>query len=211
MIVPVILAAGESRRMGYPKALLPLGSGTFLSRILETIDTLKIHPPLIVLGAHAHFIKARIADPSLTVLENPVYALGQFSSMKLAVRNLPSGTEACLIWPVDHPAVSPDLIRRMIKLFRQSSPSLVLPEHGGSYGHPALFGKVLFAEILDAPVEGSPKAIVSRHRENTRVVHGDEAGTVMDIDTPEDYRRLTGESLEAALARSQAAIPPSDG
>jgi len=83
-VVPVVLAAGESRRMGFPKALLPLGAGTFLTRILDTLRESGLLEPIVVLGAHAAHIQPLLAQRSVRILLNPDVSLGQISSIQLA-------------------------------------------------------------------------------------------------------------------------------
>src|SRR5213594_2988507 len=198
-VVPVVLAAGESRRMGFPKALLPLGSGTFLTRILDTLQQSALPEPIVVLGAHAAHIQRLLAQRSVHILLNPDVSLGQISSIKLAFENLPAECGGCLIWPVDHPLISRELVTDLINLFLESKAPLVLPSHKGRRGHPAIVGRTLFQEVLEAQEEGGMKVVVQRHQDAIALLPTDEAATVLDVDTPDDYRNLTGEPLEAAL------------
>ncbi len=201
-IVPVVLAAGESRRMGFPKALLPLGQGTFLTHILDTLRNLDLAEPIVVLGAHASHIQPDLLQRSVRVVQNQDFSLGQISSIKLAVGSLPPGSPGCLIWPVDHPTISGKLVSGLIRLFLESASPLVLPSYEGRRGHPAVVGRSLFQEVLEASLEEGMKAVVTRHAEDIALLPIDEAATVLDVDTPADYLNLTGETLEAALARA---------
>jgi molybdenum cofactor cytidylyltransferase len=200
-IVPVILAAGDSSRMGYPKALLPLGTGTFLTRILETLCALGLPEPRVVLGIHEAAIRPLLGAYRVRIILNPEPAGGQISSMKLAMRTLDPDCAGCLIWPVDQPLVSADLVHALTGLFLSSSTALALPRHDGKAGHPAIFGNALIKELLAAPADANPKLIVAPYRKGAAWLPTEEAGTVEDIDTPEDYLRHTGETLASALAR----------
>jgi molybdenum cofactor cytidylyltransferase len=200
-IVPVILAAGDSSRMGFPKALLPLGPDAFLTRILKTLEEIPLPAVLVILGRDAHRIGPRLASHHVRVLINHHPELGQFSSMRMALENLPPQCSGCLVWPVDQPLVSAAFVHELIRLFRNSEASLALPACVGKAGHPTIFGKALIAELLAAPPGANPKAIVARHKKSAIWLPTDEKGTVEDCDTPEDYLRLTGETLAAALAR----------
>jgi molybdenum cofactor cytidylyltransferase len=197
-ITPVILAAGDSVRMGYPKALLPFRGGTFLAHILETLSTANLDSPLVVLGREADRIRKQIALADRQVLVNRDPKRGQLSSMQLAIAEMSSSAEACLFWPVDQPDVSAGLVRSLIDLFRKSAAQIALPVYGGRRGHPAIFGRGLFQELLATPVEEGPKRIVTSR--NPALLECREPGAVMDIDTPADYLKLTGMSLEAALS-----------
>ncbi len=200
-IKPVILAAGDSARMGFPKALLPLGAGTFLTHILDTLDALKLPAAWIVLGSHEAMIRPHLNARRADVLVNPNPERGQFSSMRLALENLAPDCIGCLLWPVDQPLISTALVRSLIRLFLHSTASLAMPDCSGKAGHPAIFGRNLIAELLAAPPEANPKFIIAGHKVHAVWLPTEERNTVEDVDTPEDYLRLTGETLASALAR----------
>lgn len=201
MVVPIVLAAGDSRRMGYPKALLPLGSTTFLCRILMTLDEAGLRNPLVVLGTQAELIRGSLSGTTAEVAVNPHPEVGQLSSLWLALERVNPRADGCLVWPIDHPAVSAGLVRELIRVFTIGEALLVLPWHRGRRGHPAVFSSTLFPELLALPAREGAKRVVLRHAERTVLLPTPEAATIEDIDTPEDYYGLTGEELAAALAR----------
>ena len=203
-IAPVILAAGDSSRMGYPKAILPLGNDTFLGCILSTLTRAGLPRPRIVLGRDAGRIAPRIADPRIRSLINPNPEQGQLSSMKLALSDLEQDCAACLFWPVDQPGIREEVVRALVQLFRDSGALIGLPAYKGKRGHPAIFGRGIFQELLRTPIEAGPKGLVKRHAAQTALLPCDEPGVVEDIDTPEDYSRFTGETLKDALRRTGA-------
>ena len=198
---PVILAAGDSSRMGFPKALLPLGAGTFLTRILDTLDELELSAACVILGSHEARIRPQLTARRTDVLVNPNPERGQFSSMRLALENLTPDCRGCLLWPVDQPLISTGLVRSLIHLFLSSTAFLAMPVCAGKAGHPAIFGQGLIAELLAAPADANPKLIIAGHKAHAVWLPTEERGTVEDMDTPEDYFRLTGESLASALSR----------
>jgi molybdenum cofactor cytidylyltransferase len=199
-IQPIILAAGNSERMGYPKALLPLGDDTFLNSILKTLAGLNLPDALVILGKDAEMIRSRIPG-AVGTLVNPNPALGQLSSIKLALSAIDMTFSGCLIWPVDQPGIPASLVNGLVRLFTESGSPLVLPCYRGKRGHPAVFGRELFSELMEVPLERGPKDMVARHQHEIELLSTDEEKVVRDIDTPEDYYALTGETLEAALAR----------
>lgn len=200
-IAPVILAAGNSARMGYPKPLLPLGTETFLTRILRIIREAGLPDPCIVLGKASAMIQERIRGWPADIRINPDPDRGQLSSIQLALSTLRPEYEAALIWPVDHPAVSGELVRALTQLYMSSRSLIVCPLHEGRRGHPAIFHRDLFREFMDEPLQEGPKRILTRHLGETSVWPTGEAAVVRDIDTPLDYEELTGESLELALQK----------
>jgi len=195
-------------RMGYPKALLPLGSDTFLTHILRILRNVGLPKPTIILGRAASSIQPQIQDWPADVWINTDPDRGQLSSIQLALSRLRPEFVAGLIWPVDQPAVSEDLVRRLTQLFVSSGSQIAFPTHGGRRGHPAIFHRTLFQEFMDTPVEEGPMKILLRHQNTTAMLPTEELASVEDIDTPADYQTLTGEGLDSALARCKIRIMP---
>jgi len=200
-IAPVILAAGDSSRMGFPKALLPLGELTFLGRILETLAAVGFGQIRVVLGSHESVIRPLLQDRRVHTIMNPHPERGQLSSMQLGMQDLDPGCLGCLLWPVDQPLISIGLVQGLIRLFRDASAQLAEPRCGTRAGHPVIFGRALIGELLAQPAEANPKPIVARYQEGAAWLATDERWTVEDIDTEQDYLRLTSEPLASALAR----------
>ncbi len=193
MIVAVILSAGESRRMGRPKALLPIGDVSFLERIVKSLQAAKVEKIIVVLGHNAAEIETKIGRLPVTIVVNPNYAQGQLSSLTAAIRTLPAeNVDGILVHLVDHPFLSPDLVNRMIKLFYESKKLIVVPKWNGRRGHPVIFSRRLFAELLSAPLDQGAKSVVHAHAADTLELETDDEGVTFDIDTPEDYKRHVG-------------------
>jgi molybdenum cofactor cytidylyltransferase len=201
-IVPMILAAGDSTRMGYPKALLPLGRNKFLTAILEKVEGLGFSPALVILGRDAPRIQPFVANFQARVLINPDPGRGQLSSIQLGVAHLDPGRTGCMIWPVDLPAVPADLVGELADLFVRSGAMITLPRCGGRNGHPAILHSELFQPLLSLPLCKGAKELIQSHSRQTSVLETTELSTIDDVDTPEDYRKLTGETLQSALERT---------
>src|SRR5439155_7909387 len=105
-VAPVVLAAGESVRMGHPKALLPLRGGTFLSAILDTLEALDLDAPFVVLGGHTAEIAPSLSRRQVRIVLNPDFKQGQLSSIQRALGALGPEASCALLWPVDQPGVS---------------------------------------------------------------------------------------------------------
>ena len=193
--------------MGFPKALLPFGPDTFLTRILSIVRKVGLMEPTVVLGKAASIIEKHIHNEPVHIWINPNPEKGQLSSLQLALSLLPMQAEACLIWPVDHPAVSENLVRALVELYVASDSLIACPVYEGKRGHPAIFHRTIFCEFMEAPLEEGPKTILSRYLDYTIVLHTAESGVVLDIDTPADYLALTGRSLKEALAGSNISDP----
>jgi len=198
-IAPVILAAGDSKRMGYPKALLPLGRELFLTRILRVLRDAGFPRPRLILGRAAAQIEARIREWPVDILINHEPERGQLSSIQIGLDGLSETFDAAMIWPVDQPAVSVELVRGLADLFFRENCRAALPLFGERRGHPAIFHRTLFQEFMDAPLMEGPRSVLLKYRPETCFLPVEEAASVEDIDTPEEYRILTGRSLDAAL------------
>jgi molybdenum cofactor cytidylyltransferase len=193
MLAAAILAAGESRRMGEPKALLPYHCATFLEHLLSITRHPRIGVTRVVLGAHSTEICAKVRlDPAIVVV-NPDWPKGQLSSIQAAVRSLPAGaTEGLLICPVDHPMVSADLIGQLLAAFDSSAKLIAIPVYHGRRGHPVLFRAVLYEELLSASPDVGARQVVWAHADSLAEIPTEEEGAVLNLNDPETLRKATG-------------------
>ncbi|HVO93245.1 MAG TPA: nucleotidyltransferase family protein [Terriglobales bacterium] len=191
MIIAVVLAAGESSRMGRPKALLPIDGQTFIERIVAALQQTAVARVVVVLGHNAEEMKRRIEHLPVEIVVNPDYKLGQLSSLQAALRHLQTDAtcDAMLVHLVDHPYIDPALVERMIQRFYQARKPIVVPRWRGKRGHPVIFSRALFDELLAAPMDQGAKAVVNAHRGETLEIDSEDEGITLDIDTPELYRQ----------------------
>ncbi len=188
-IVGILLAAGESRRMGYPKPLLKIGDETFVAHL--TAAMLNVVARLtIVVGAHADRVRKAIpSDPRIKVVDNPHWVRGQLSSIKAGIRALPPDASAALIHLTDHPTVKADTFAAVADAYRQSGKPIVIARYDGRRGHPVLFDRSVFAELLDAPEDQGARAVVNADASRVVYIEVDDPGILLDLDTPEDLAR----------------------
>ncbi|MGE5219206.1 MAG: nucleotidyltransferase family protein [Chloroflexota bacterium] len=191
MIVAVVLAAGESSRMGRPKALLPIDGQTFIEKIVAALRRSQVARVIVVLGHDAEAMRARISHLPVDILINPNYKAGQLSSLQAALRRLQTDQDCdgMLVHLVDHPYIDPALVDELIRRFYESKKLIVVPCCDGRRGHPVIFSRRLFSELLDAPLDQGAKAVVHAHRDETLEVETEHGGITIDIDTPELYRQ----------------------
>lgn len=186
----IILAAGESTRMGSDKALLPFGASNFLEHLIGLFLP-RVEPLVVVLGHHAGEIRAAIRPrPGLQIVINNAYRAGQLSSLQAAIRALPADAPAALLTLVDHPAVTAETLEAMLERFAAAAPALLIPRYQGRRGHPVLLARALLNEILALPVSASAKQVVRAHLGEAAFLDVNDPGVVRDVDTPEDYRSL---------------------
>lgn len=191
MIVAVVLSAGESSRMGRPKALLPIDGQTFVERIVSALKLGGIERVVVVLGFNADEMRRQIEHLPVEIVVNADYKLGQLSSLQAAVRHLAADGNCAgmMVHLVDHPYIDPRLVRLMLERFDDSRYSIVVPRHRGKRGHPVIFSRRLFSELLNAPMDEGAKAVVNAHRADTLEIEVEDVGITLDIDTPELYRQ----------------------
>ncbi len=194
MIVAVILSAGESSRMGRPKALLPIDGVRFVEKIVAALKSTDVGSIIVVLGHNAEEIRQKISDLPVTILINHDYKQGQLSSLQAAIRHLESSSkgssvDGILVHLVDHPYISAGLVNLMIDRFHETKKLIVVPRFQGRRGHPVIFARALFSELLAAGLDQGAKPVVHAHRDETLEIDTEDRGVLIDIDTPEEYRQ----------------------
>jgi len=195
VLAAVILAAGESSRMGSPKALLTFHGRPFLEHLIQVTQHPKVGPRRIVLGANAEGISSQLKlDPAMVVV-NPDWKLGQLSSIHAALRSLPTGaTDGVMLYLVDHPLITAHLVGELIENYYKSGKPIVLPSYGGKRGHPVIFSSALYPELLDAPLETGARAVVWAHAAEVLEVPTIEEGVVLNLNDPEALKRALEKS-----------------
>lgn len=188
MTCGLILAAGESRRMGSPKALLEYRGETFLDRLIGLLSR-RCSPVIAVLGAQRETVRAGLRRSAEAILvENPDFPSGQLSSMQCGLRAVPADAEAVLFALVDHPAVAPATIDALLD---SATPApLRMPRFHGRRGHPILISRLLLPEFLALPARSSAKEVVTQHAAGIAYIDVDDPGILADVDDPAAYASL---------------------
>lgn len=191
MIAGIVLAAGKSTRMGRTKALLPLGHGTFLSRIVSTFESAGVEEIVVVIGHDAEAVRSAHEKLRARFVPNAEYERGQLSSLLagLDVVDRP-GVEAALVTPVDVPLVSSGTVAAVIGCYRRTRAPVVRPISGDRHGHPVLLDRRVFDELRHADPARGAKAIVRRYASSAGDVEVADEGAFADADTPAEYDRL---------------------
>jgi molybdenum cofactor cytidylyltransferase len=199
MLAAVILAAGESRRMGRPKALIPYRGVTFAEHLLQITRHQRVGLTRLVLGAKAEELRAQLPVDPADVVINPNWELGQLSSIQAGVRSLPPGqTEGFVLCPVDHPLVSADLVAKLIEAFDASEKLIILPTYQGKRGHPAIFHASLYDELLAASAEVGARQVVWAHAGDVLEVPTNEEGSVLNLNDPDVLSRALKQERESS-------------
>jgi len=195
-VAAIVLAAGEGRRMGGPKALVRLGGRSFVSAAAAIFARADIAARVVVLGAAA----ARVASeaglpPEVAVVVNGRYAEGMLTSVWAGLDAAEAlGADAVLLHPVDNPLVSPATVTAVLAALAAGA-AIAVPSHAGRRGHPAGFARTSWQALRAAPLAGGARSVlVERPDQVVHVPAGPDC--LVDIDTPEglEAARLALES-----------------
>jgi CTP:molybdopterin cytidylyltransferase MocA len=182
-IVPIILAAGPSGRLPFPKPLALFGGKSALAIAVE--NCARLERPLVVLGCDAERVRSAVPRRAQVVI-NPGWRRGQINSLRCALKHIPAGA-AFLIYPVDHPLLKRKTIQQLVRAFhgRDKSQEIVVPTHGGIYGHPAIVSAKLRREFFESK---TARDVIYRVPGRVRAVEMHTRAIFADFDTEETYR-----------------------
>ena len=193
-IAAVILAGGQSRRMGGPNKLLAkFGGEPLIRRIAERALASKAEPVIVVTGDRAKSVAEALAGLDVRFAHNPDFAEGLATSLKTGLAAVPETASGALVLLADMPGVTTAIIDRLIEAFRgRPSPAIVLPTFAGKRGNPVLWARAFFPELMTVTGDTGARHILSLHEDAVeRVEIGEAAG--LDVDTPEALAAAGGE------------------
>ncbi len=187
----IILAAGESQRMGQPKLLLPWDGRTVLGQVVSTFTAAGIEEIVVVTGGTRELVEEEVGRLTkqfpARAIYNPEYARGgMLSSIQCGVGSLGLRPRAALIGLGDQPQVREETVRAVCAAFVATGAPLVVPSYGGRRGHPWLAARLLWDEILSLSTSITPRQFLAKHAGSIEYVETDDS-ILQDLDTPEDY------------------------
>ena len=186
----IVLAAGESRRMGQPKQLLPFGERTILERVVDTLLTAGVGEVVVVLGHLADRVRAVLGDRPVTAVVNESYRQGMLSSVKCGVRAIGAGYDAVLFALGDQPHIESAVVSHVIRAYRAGNAGIVIPRYGAKKGHPIFINLQKYREaIANLPEGAGLNALMQEHADDVRLIDVATEDIIRDIDVPDDYTR----------------------
>ncbi len=188
MINAIILAAGESKRMGKLKPLLKFNDTTFLGQIISVLKLSDVDRITVVLGAEAETIKESMDLSGTSAVVNKNYQRGQLSSLIVGIEDIPEETEAILLCLVDAPFITKEVVNKIISKFKETDSPIIVPVFNKERGHPTLFSRSLFSELVNAPKEQGARYVLYSNEEKILELETAEGGILIGINTPEDYK-----------------------
>jgi len=189
MIVAIVLAAGESKRMGQPKMLMPWGKSTVIQTVISTLQASGVIDILVVTGGAHQQIESLIGQ-SVQIVFNEKYAEGEMlSSLQAGLRAKKYEASAALICLGDQPQVQGRSVQRILQEYKETSASIIVPSYQMRRGHPWLVVREHWEAILQMHAPDSPREFLERHRREIHYVDIDTPSILQDLDTPEDYSK----------------------
>jgi molybdenum cofactor cytidylyltransferase len=204
-VTAIVLAAGESRRMGTLKPLLPFGSQSVIETIVTALRRCPINEVLVVLGHRADEIAAQLVSHAVRTVLNPDYRSGMLGSVQCGIAAAAADTDWFVIALADQPSLDPVLTTRLIELAGQGASGIVVPSFQGRRGHPLLLHRRYRDEIAALSSEVGLRELLQRHQDDIHHVVVESDAVLRDMDTPEEYRReLARREGESGAAPDEA-------
>lgn len=189
MICAVVLAAGESRRMGSQKLLLPFGGETVVGHITDRLLESGLDGVYVIVGHQGDQVAEALAGRPVSVVTNRDYRAGMLSSIRCGLRRLPGECDAVMVALGDQPTITGELVDEMIRCFAATKKGILLPVYRGKRGHPLLFARHYAGEILTDYDDVGLRGLVQAHADDVFELSVSTPDVLDDVDYPEDYRR----------------------
>ena len=187
MISAIVLAAGESNRMGQPKQLMHIGESTILEQAIDNLMDSIVDETIVVLGHEAEEVRKAIATRPVRIAVNPDYRQGMSTSIITGLNLIDLRTQAVMIVLGDQPFVDSQTINNLVKEFVSGDKGIAVPVYQGKRGHPVIFNIGYKDELLNLKGDIGGREIVARYSEDVFEVAVDCEGVCIDIDTVENY------------------------
>ena len=187
MISAILLAAGESKRMGKLKQLMPLGNSTIVEQTIDNLLNSKVSEVIIVLGYKAEEIKRKLIIKPVKIALNPVYHQGMSTSIITGLNLVDERARAVMLALADQPFIDSQTINRLIDEFCDHNQGIVIPTYQSRRGHPVIFAIKYKEELSGLKGDIGGRQIIEHHPDDVLEVAVDSPGINIDIDTTDDY------------------------
>jgi molybdenum cofactor cytidylyltransferase len=186
----IVLAAGESRRMGQPKQLLPFGERTILERVVDTLLTAGIGEVVVVLGHLADRVRAVLGNRPVRAVVNASYRQGMLTSVQCGVRAVGADYEAVVIALGDQPQIESVVVSAVMQAYHSGNAGIVIPRYGDRKGHPIIINLRKYREaIVNLPEDAGLNRLMQQYADDVCLIDVATEDIIRDIDVPEDYTR----------------------
>lgn len=188
-ISAIVLAAGQSKRMGKAKQLLPFGEGTILETVINSLAESKVYEIILVLGYRGEEIRESLLyAPAKTVI-NPSYQEGMSSSIICGMNAVDENADAVMIVLGDQPLIGTDVIDRLVKEYRGGDRGIVVPLYKKRRGNPVIFDTKYKDKLSALHGDIGGREIVASDSEDVLEVNIESESVICDIDEEGEYLR----------------------
>lgn len=194
-VAAVVLAAGDARRFGAPKLLMPFRDSTIVGCVVAALETAGLDPIIVVAGSQAPAIAEALGAAPARVVHNPQPDLGMLSSVRIGVGALPQAIDRFLLALADQPRVSPEDIRHLLQAHRASGKGIAIPTYRGKRGHPIAFHCRYRRDVLALDDTHTLRDVIHSHPDDIIEIESPSDAVIRDIDTREQYRDELRRSL----------------
>lgn len=189
MIGAVVLAAGESRRMGKQKLLLPFGGRTVIEHIVTQVGASRVDRTVVVTGHDREGVELALAEHDVTFAHNADYRDGMLTSVRCGLAALPDDTTAFVIVLGDQPSIRPEIVDALINAFEKGTHGIVVPMHSDDTGHPIVIAAKYRSAIMTQFDKDGLRGLIYGNPGEVLRAPAASADVLRDMDTPEDYER----------------------
>jgi molybdenum cofactor cytidylyltransferase len=190
MISAIVLAAGQSRRMGSPKINLPWGEKTVLGQVLGTLLEAGLGEILLVTGAHPVIGADEFVKRGVKQVYNPNYASGEMlSSFQAGLQAAGAESQAALLALGDQPQMELGIVQKVVFTYTLSQPPILIPSYHMHRGHPGVISRWFWDEILSMKPPATLRDFLNAHAQEIQYLEVATETVVQDLDTPADYER----------------------
>lgn len=187
MVSAILLAAGESQRMGRPKQLLPFGSSTILGKTIDNLLSSRADEVIVVLGTRAGAMKQVIAGRQVKVVVNPDYRKGMSASLIAGLERVDSKAQWVMVALADQPLIDKDTYNRLIEGALGCDMGIILPTYRSKRGNPVIFSIKYKDELLGLEGDVGGREILRKHPDDILEVAVGSEGVTIDINNLDDY------------------------
>lgn len=190
MVSAILLAAGESKRMGELKLLLPFGTSTIIEKSIDALLSSRVNEVIVVTGCKAEEVIKRIAGKPIRIVVNPHYLQGMSTSITAGLNLIDRKAKAIMIALADQPVIDSKVIDKLLEQFRRHDKGIAIPVYQGKRGHPVVFSVKYKKELLKLEGDVGGKEIIDQHQDDVLEVPVESRGISIDIDNLNDYEQL---------------------
>jgi len=189
MICAIVLAAGRSRRMGVQKLLLPFGSKTVITHIVDQLTVSSVDQVHVVVGCQGKRVSRELSGRPVSIVNNSNYKSGMLSSVRCGLQAMALQCRAVLVVLGDQPSVTTKLIDQMLQTFASTEKQILIPLYQGKRGHPIMFSATYREEILTHYDDIGLRGLLYTHKDDIFELPVKTSAVLSDMDYPQDYQR----------------------